>query len=251
MKETKLGQHFLINTAIAKKEIKQANIQSDDIVLEIGPGKGILTNLIAEKAKQVVAIEIDKKLFISLKKAVSENVYLINADALKYDFNDLPRFTKIVSNLPYQISSPITFKFLKYDFKKAVLVYQKEFADRMFAKPGEKDYSRLSVGIYYKAFCNHIQNIHPNCFSPPPLVESSMVELIPRKEAPFKVKDEKFFFELTKQLFNHRRKKINTTIKNIYHIYDENIPNSNFRVETLTPQQIGEISTYLYEILQS
>ena len=159
MKVTKLGQHFLINTAIAQKEIKQANIQSDDTVLEIGPGKGILTNLIAEKAKQVVAIEIDKKLYMSLKKAISENVYLINADALKYDFNDLPRFTKIISNLPFQISSPITFKFLKYDFKKAVLIYQKEFANRMFAKPGEKDYSRLSVGIYYRAFCNHIQKL--------------------------------------------------------------------------------------------
>src|SRR4030042_3085756 len=131
-----LGQNFLIDKNIAILEVKQANIESDDTVLEIGPGLGILTKLLAEKAKRVIAIEIDENLINKLKKTLPENVDLIHEDALNIDFETLPKFNKIVSNLPYQISSPITFKFLDYDFESAILIYQKEFAERLVAKPG-------------------------------------------------------------------------------------------------------------------
>ena len=127
------GQNFLIDVNVAYREVEYASINKEDIVLEIGPGKGILTNLISKKAKKVIAIEIDKYLYNYLKNTCPKNVELINSDVLELDFESLPRFNKIVSNLPFQISSPITFKILDYNFSKAVLIYQKEFADRMIA----------------------------------------------------------------------------------------------------------------------
>ncbi|MCK5459008.1 MAG: methyltransferase domain-containing protein, partial [Thermoplasmatales archaeon] len=121
---TKLGQHFLIDKHVAEREITYADIGTDDVVLEIGPGKGILTQLLAKKAKKIIAIEIDSALVEKLENTVPGNVSVIHADIMKIDFNTLPRFNKIVSNLPFQISSPVTFKLLKYPFSKAVLIYQ-------------------------------------------------------------------------------------------------------------------------------
>ena len=127
MIKPRLGQHFLINGFVADREINIANISKNDTVLEIGPGKGILTTRLAEKAKKVIAIEIDKYLVNLLLKKVPENVEIILGDALKIDFHELPKVDKIVSNIPYQISSPLTFKLLNYNFRLAVLMYQKEF----------------------------------------------------------------------------------------------------------------------------
>jgi len=155
----KIGQNFLIDKNIARREVDYANISKDDVVLEIGPGKGILTNFIAKKAKKVIGVEIDKYLFNNLKKCCPSNVELINADILKLDFESLPKFNKIVSNLPFQISSPVTFKIIDYNFSIAVLIYQKEFAQRMVGKAGSKHYSRLSVGVYYKAICEYLENV--------------------------------------------------------------------------------------------
>jgi len=146
----KLGQHFLVDEQVAGRETTYANIGKDDVVLEIGPGKGVLTQLLARDAKKVIAVEIDRFFVEELKNKMPSNVEVIHADVLKIDFNTLPLFNKIVSNLPFQISSPVTFKLLEYPFSKAVLIYQKDFADRMIAVPGTKDYSRLSVGVYYK-----------------------------------------------------------------------------------------------------
>ena len=241
---TKLGQNFLIDKNVAQREVENSNITKDDIVLEIGPGKGVLTNLLAEKAKKVIAIEIDKKLFDNLE--LPDNVVLINDDAVKIDFKTLPRFNKIVSNLPFQISSPITFKILDYDFDLAILIYQKEFAYRMIAKPGNKNYSRLSVNVYYKAKCEMIEIVPKNCFNPKPKVDSAVIKLIPRTSPAFSVSDEKFFFDLTKILFNHRRKKIKTILKNNYSFDLKKIPFLNNRVEELIPEDIGNLSNILY-----
>ena len=243
---TKLGQNFLIDNNVAKREVEQAGITSDDVVLEIGPGNGILTNLLAEKAKKVTAIEIDKDLFNRLD--VPSNVELINADALKVDFKDLG-FNKIVSNLPFQISSPVTFKFLECNFDLAVLIYQKEFADRMIAKPKSKNYSRLSVNVYYRAECEMLNVVSKTCFRPQPKVDSATIRLTPRKSLAFSVLDEKIFFTLVKNLFNHRRKKIKTTLKEHYKIEIDNLPYLNNRVEELTPEQIGKLSDVLFKRL--
>jgi len=249
MTKRKIGQNFLIDRRVAEREIDYADIKKDDVVLEIGPGRGIITKLLAEKAQKVIAIEIDENLVHELKESLADNILLINDDALKVDFKTLPKFNKIVSNLPYHISSPITFKLLDCNFTLAVLIYQKEFAERMVAKPGSKDYSRLSVGVYYKSLCNIMETIPKTCFYPQPKVDSCIVRLYPRTSPPFSVLDETFFFHLTRELFNHRRKRIKTTIHKVCSIMEnENIPYQNMRVGKISPEQIGELSNFLFEL---
>lgn len=247
MVRQRYGQHFLIDLSVATREVAYAQITKNDVVLEIGPGKGVITQLLARKAKQVIAIEIDPRLVAQLQTLLPENVTIIQGDAVQLDFQALPRFTKIVSNLPYQISSPITFKFLSCSFSKAVLIYQKDFAERLVATPGTKQYSRLTVGVSYKARCRLLEDIPKSCFSPPPEIESSIVELIPYQTPRFPVDDESFFFELTKQLFTHRRKKIRTTIKAYYGDVQQ-LPYLDLRVEQLSPEQIGELSNKVYQM---
>jgi 16S rRNA (adenine1518-N6/adenine1519-N6)-dimethyltransferase len=246
--KSKLGQNFLTNKKIAEKEVEYAFINKQDTVLEIGPGKGVLTDLLASKAKKVIAVEIDKRLVENLKEILPENVELINSDILKIDLKNLPKFNKVVSNLPFQISSPFTFKLLSYDFELAILIYQKEFADRVVAKPKTENYSRLSVNVYYKAFCEKLEMVPKSCFRPQPKVDSCMIKLIPRSTPAFDIVDETFFFDLTRNLFNFRRKKIGTIIKNLYKVKYKDFPFYDKRIEELTPEQIGAISNYLYRI---
>jgi 16S rRNA (adenine1518-N6/adenine1519-N6)-dimethyltransferase len=248
MVKQRFGQHFLIDLSVARREVEYAHLSEDDVVLEIGPGKGIITRLLAQKANQVIAIEIDRRLVELLKTTLPENVTLISGDALSVDFRTLPQFTKIVSNLPFEISSPITFKFLASSFSIAILIFQKDFAERLVASPGTKEYSRLTVGVSYKARCRILEDVPRTCFSPAPKIDSSIVELIPYKKPVFKVDNEQFFFELTKQLFNHRRKKIRYTIKSLYRNIEQ-LPYLDQRVEELTPEQIGRLSNDLYHFL--
>jgi len=243
----KIGQNFLIDKKVAERELEYASIEKNDVVLEIGPGKGIITKLLSEKAQKVIAIEIDEKLVSELKEFLPDNVLLINGDALKIDFDLLPKFNKIVSNLPFHISSPITFKLLDFDFSLAVLIYQKEFAERMVAKSGSKDYSRISVGVYYRSTCEIMETVHRSLFIPQPKIDSCVIRLQPRSSPPFFVLDEKFFFNLTRELFNHRRKKIKNTIKKVYKIEYEDIPFQSRRVEEISPEQIGELSDFLFK----
>jgi 16S rRNA (adenine1518-N6/adenine1519-N6)-dimethyltransferase len=248
MARPRLGQHFLIDQSIAQRELAYAGITSEDVVLEIGPGKGIITRLLAAHAKQVIAIEIDPRLAEELRKTLPVNVTLLCSDALEVDFDTLPPFSKIVSNLPFEISSPIMFKFLQQRFSIAVLILQKDFADRLVASPGTKEYSRLTVSVSYKASCRILEIIPRDCFFPPPRVESAIIELIPYHAPRFTVADEPFFFELTKQLFTHRRKKIRYTVRAQYgNITD--LPFLDQRVEELTPEQIGRLSDQLSERL--
>lgn len=245
MTKKKFGQHFLTDLSVAQREIRYAEVTQDDTVLEIGPGRGILTKLLAEKAKQVIAIEIDEQLVAYLQTIMPKNVQIIQGDAVKLDFHMFPRFTKVVANLPFQISSAITFKLLNYDFSKAVLMYQKEFAERMVAKPGSKNYSRLSVAIYYKTTCRQVEIVSKKCFFPRPKVDSSIVILTPRKTPPFPVENESFFFTLTRELFNHRRKKIKHVLRYLFEELSEEIPYQNMRVEQLTPEEIAGLSNLL------
>jgi 16S rRNA (adenine1518-N6/adenine1519-N6)-dimethyltransferase len=245
MARQRLGQHFLIDSSVAQREVAYAQVTSHDVVLEIGPGKGIITCVLAEKAKQVIAIEIDKRLVKYLQPLLPKNVTLICQDALTVDFHRLPPFTKIVSNLPFEISSPLMFKFLQSRFSVAILIFQKDFAQRLVASPGTKDYSRLTVGVSYKARCRILETVPKHCFSPIPNVDSAVVELIPYKKPRFMVENEQFFFELTTQLFTHRRKKIRYTLKSIA-TNIEQLPYLDQRVEQLTPEQIGELSNQLY-----
>ena len=234
----KLGQNFLIDKRVAERQIKYANLKKDDVVLEIGAGYGILTKRIARIAK-VIAIEIDERFIESLQQI--RNVEVIHADALAIDLNDFD-FNKVISNLPYKISSPITFKLLDRGFELAILMYQKEFASRLVAKPGSKEYSKLSVMAYYKANFELLEEVPPKAFRPIPKVSSCIVKVVPIGRR-FDV-DEKIFYRVTDALFKHRRKKIKNALS-IEGFDFDTIPYGEKRVEQLEPEKIAYIANYL------
>ncbi len=239
----KLGQNYLIDISVAEREIQYANLHKDDVVLEVGPGRGILTKLLAQTAKKVIIVEIDEKLVEFLRNNLEyKNIDIIHKDIMKIDLN-LLNFNKIVANLPFQISSPFTFKLLNQRFTKAVMIYQKEFAKRMIGKPGTEEYSRLSVALHYKAKCRILEIVSRKSFRPIPKVDGAIVEIIPRKKAPFFVRNEEEFFKLTKLLFSYRRKKIGNIVNRYYKVKD--VPFSDSRVDELSPSDIGRISDFI------
>ena len=213
-----LGQNYLIDKNKRNQIIGFGDVDKNDVVLEIGTGIGTLTIELAKKAKKVIAIEQDENICKILTKRLKDekidNVELINNDALKVDF---PKFNKIISNLPYQISSPITFKFLDYDFDLAILMYQKEFADRMNGEVGSKNYSRLSAMLYFKCNVETLTNVSAESFIPKPKIDSTVVKLTP-KENKISDDDFKIYSNFTKALFQHRNKKIKNALIDSRHI---------------------------------
>ena len=198
--------------------INFGNINKEDVILEIGTGIGTLTIELAKKAKKVIAIEQDENICKILAKRLKDekidNVELLNEDALNVEF---PKFNKIISNLPYQISSPITFKFLDYDFDLAVLMYQKEFANRMNGKVGTKNYSRLSAMLYFKCDVEKLTDVSSESFIPKPKIDSTVVKLTP-KENKISEEDFKIYSKFTKALFQHRNKKIRNALIDSRHV---------------------------------
>ena len=213
-----LGQNYLIDKNKRDQIIKFANITPEDTVLEIGAGIGTLTIELAKKAGKVIAIEQDPKickiLGERLKNEKIDNVEIINDDALKVEF---PKFNKIVSNLPYQISSPITFKFLDYNFELAILMYQKEFGDRMMGGVESKNYSRLSAMLYFKCDSKKLADVSCESFIPKPKVDSVVLSLTPKN---FQIPNEDFdiYSKFCRALFQHRKKKIRNALIDSRHI---------------------------------
>ena len=213
-----LGQNYLIDKNKRDQIVNFGNISKEDVVLEIGTGIGTLTIELAKRAKKVIAIEQDKKISEILAQRLEDekidNVELINDDALKVDF---PPFNKIISNLPYQISSPITFKFLDYDFDLAILMYQKEFASRMNGKVATKNYSRLSAMLYFKCEVEKLTEVSNESFIPKPQIDSTVVRLTPKENG---ISDEDFetYSKFTRALFQHRNKKIKNALIDSRHI---------------------------------
>ena len=205
------GQNFLINSNIIKYQIDKAEISSKDNVLEIGAGLGNLTKCIIAKAKKTFVIELDNRLVRFLRDEFSSfsNFEIISGDAVKVDF---PSFNKCVSNLPYQISSPITFKLLEHQFENAILMYQREFAQRIFADPGTSDYSRLSVMINLKADCEYLKTIKPSSFLPPPKVHSSLV--LVRRKGIIQPIYESNFNDFVTLLFSNKKKIVRSVLLN-------------------------------------
>ena len=249
------GQNFLIDASIINFQVQQAEINSKDIILEVGGGIGNLTKCLVKNAKKVYVIEFDKRLydFLNDNFSIYDKVEIILGDAVKVEW---PHFTKCVANLPYQISSPFTFKLLATTFEKSLLLYQKEFAMRMQAKPGEKHYSRLSVMVQFKALCRYLKTIKPTSFYPPPKVESALVELKP-KDYTIEIEEELFQLFVTK-LFNNKKQLVRKVVarlcKNLNDIEEtrsiiQNLPLSNRRVFTLTLEELFEIFGYLRDYL--
>lgn len=233
------GQNFLIDDRVADRQVEFAGISPNDKVLEVGPGLGILTSRLIERSSDVTCIEIDDILAEHVRETYGDKLTLIKGDAVKVPF---PRFDVFVSNLPYSVSTPIIFKLLEYDFRKAIVMVQKEFADRMVADVGSPEYSRLTVNLFYRSDCRILEKVPRSRFKPQPKVDSAIVEIVPRP-APFEVLDEKLFFKVTEATFNHRRKKIGTSLRSAGLIDKESdIPFLDSRVETLRPTEIADIA---------
>ncbi len=194
-----LGQHFIVDEEIFERECAYAELSKDDVVLEIGCGDGRLTKVIAKYAKKVIAIEKDPILADLAMQNVPENVEVINADFLEMK---LPKFDKIVANIPYSISSKILEKIFGYNWSVAVMTFQKEFAERFFAKPGEKNYSRITLLVNYHSIPEYLETISKGKFYPIPKVDSALVRLT-RKGVP---KLPESFWEMVKILFQHKKK---------------------------------------------
>ena len=206
----RLGQNFTVNSDILRRLVEYASLTEDDVVLEVGAGFGFLTQLLSGECKKVIAVEVDPQLVSFLRKQLRnlKNVDLVEGDILKAS---LPAFNKVVSAPPYSISSPLLFRLLETKFDLAVLILQKEFAERLAAPVGSKDYGRITVTIYYRADVELLDAVSRKMFYPPPDVDSMMLRLKPR-DPPFHVDDEAIFFELVRTLFTQRNKKVRNAL---------------------------------------
>lgn len=223
--QKRYGQNFLIDTHVLERIIREAGITKDDMVLEIGPGIGTLTQYLCESARKVIAVEIDKNLIPILENdtlAEYDNVTIINEDILKLDINKLVeeendgRPVKIVANLPYYITTPIIMGLFEshVPLESITIMVQKEVADRMQTGPGSKDYGALSLAVQYYAEPEIVANVPPNCFMPRPNVASAVIRLTRHREFPVEVLDEKIMFRIIRAAFNQRRKTLQNSIHN-------------------------------------
>ncbi|NIQ38040.1 MAG: ribosomal RNA small subunit methyltransferase A [Proteobacteria bacterium] len=219
----RLGQHFLIDKNAMYKVVRVADLRPDDLVLEIGPGRGEMTSLLAERSRRVIAVEIDKTLASQLaeKTAFLEKVDVIHGDALKVDFEEIRRQVggrmKVVANLPYQISTPLLMRLVTFRhlFSSMVLMLQKEVALRVVGKPGSKEYGSLSVILQVYTTPTIEMFLPPDCFFPRPKVASALVRFLVHETPRIEIHDEKAFRQVVRSSFGHRRKILKNSLKSI------------------------------------
>ncbi len=224
MFQKKFGQNFLIDTHVLEKIITAAGVTKEDCVLEIGPGIGTMTQFLAEHARQVIAVEIDKNLIPILEETLEEytNVTVINEDILKVDIRSLAeRYNggnpiKVVANLPYYITTPIIMGLFESSvpIDNITVMVQKEVADRMQEGPGSKDYGALSLAVQYYARPEIVANVPPNCFIPRPNVGSAVIRLTRHRKMPVQVKNPELMFKIIRASFNQRRKTLQNGLGN-------------------------------------
>jgi len=223
-----LGQNFLKDDAVVQRIVESANLSSDDVVVEIGPGKGVLTELLAKKCKKVIAIELDERMveFIKNKFSGIKNVEIIHGDILKINLPELvhgQQFTvhgyKVIANLPYYITSPIIRLLLETEFppSEMILMVQKEVAERIVAKPGEM--SILAVSVQYYAEPSYLFTVPRSAFDPEPKVESAVIKIVNSSRSTVHSKDEaKNFFRMVKAGFSAKRKTLVNNLSNGLHV---------------------------------
>lgn len=228
----KLGQHFLRDARYADRAVEAAKLVKDDIVLEVGPGTGVLTRRLIATGARVIAVELDAELADGIARDLPR-VDLIRGDAVQVE---LPRFSACVSNLPYQISSPFLFRLLEREFRVAVLLLQKEFADRLVARPGSGEYGRLTVNASRRADVKIIAKVPPGAFDPPPRVDSALVLLSPRAPG-FDVPPN--FDDVVERAFAQRRKKLSNSLNS------KDVPHADRRPEELTPKEFADVARHL------
>ena len=260
--QKKFGQNFLIDTHVLDKIIDASGVTEDDFVLEIGPGIGTMTQYLCERAREVVAVEIDKNLIPILSDTLKNysNVTVINEDILKLDICKLAeeknqgKPIKVVANLPYYITTPIIMGLFEshVPIDSITIMVQKEVAERMQEKPGSKEYGALSLAVQYYAKPEIVANVPPNCLMPRPNVGSAVIRLTRHEKPPVEVEDEKLMFRIIRASFNQRRKTLANGLNNSpeIHLPKEVIQESivslgvpeNIRGEALSLEQFAELS---------
>ena len=263
--QKRFGQNFLIDTHVLDKIIDSAQITKDDFVLEIGPGIGTMTQYLCERAREVVAVEIDKNLIPILSDTLKNysNVTVINEDILKLDICKLAEEKnqgepiKVVANLPYYITTPIIMGLFEshVPIDSITVMVQKEVADRMQVGPGTKDYGALSLAVQFYAKPEIVANVPPNCFMPRPNVGSAVIRLTRHEEVPVQVDDEKLMFHIIRASFNQRRKTLANGLSNApqVHLSKEEIQECiaelgeplTIRGEALTLEQFAALSNII------
>lgn len=266
--QKKFGQNFLIDSNILENIIEAAEITKEDCVLEIGPGIGTMTQYLCENAREVVAVEIDKKLIPILTQdtlAAYDNITIINEDILKVDINKMVqeknggRPIKVVANLPYYITTPIIMGLFEshVPLDSITIMVQKEVADRMQVGPGTKDYGALSLAVQYYASPKVMMTVPAGCFMPRPKVDSAVIRLTRYQNPPVKVSDEGFLFDIIRASFNQRRKTLVNGLGNaadlrvtkekvLEALESMGLP-ATVRGEALTLEQFAQLSELLFE----
>lgn len=264
-----LGQNFLINQDVVDKIVDSAQIEKEDLVIEIGPGLGTLTKCLLEKAKKVISVEIDKKMINILQDRFSiySNFELLSNDILKVNLKQIIKIqkeklgvknVKIVANLPYYITTPIVMKLLeeKLDLESITIMIQKEVADRLIAIPGQKNTGAITYSIYYYAISQDIMEVPNYSFIPEPDVTSKVIKLNIRKKPIVEVQEEQLMFKIIKSAFMQRRKTLLNSLKNanIFKTKEEAIKllksldlNENIRAEQLSLNDFAKITNKIIE----
>lgn len=263
--QKKFGQNFLIDSHVVEKIIRSANLTKEDCILEIGPGIGTMTQYLAEAAREVIAVEIDKNLIPILSETLQayDNVTIINEDILKVNIQQLVdkhnqgKPIKVVANLPYYITTPIIMGLFEshVPIDSITVMVQKEVADRMQVGPGTKDYGALSLAVQYYAKPEIVANVPPNCFIPRPNVGSAVIRLTRHEVCPVEVADEALMFKLIRASFNQRRKTLVNALGNapelgisketIKEVLDAEGLSQTIRGEALTLEQFAALSNRL------
>lgn len=261
--QKKYGQNFLIDPHVLEKIVYAARITKEDCVLEIGPGIGTMTQYLAESAREVVAVEIDRALIPILEDTLSayDNVTVINEDIMKVDIQRLVqernqgRPIKVVANLPYYITTPIIMNLLEKNvpLQSITIMVQKEVAERMQVGPGTKDYGALSLAVQYYARPEVVANVPAGCFMPRPNVDSSVIRLTRYPQPPVEVADEKHMFAVIRASFNQRRKTLANGLANGMGMPRERVTEAlgkmglspTIRGEALTLEQFAQLSNLL------
>lgn len=220
----KFGQNFITDSNLLQKIADAADVGSDDVVIEVGPGAATLTKALAQRAKAVIAIEIDQDLLPIIQETMQpfDNFYLVHGDALELDLDkivteklgNLYRY-KVVANLPYYITTPLVMHFLEQGFSidRIVIMVQKEVADRFSALPGKKDYGAITVSLNYYGSVRNAFPVSRHMFTPQPDVDSAVVDIQPWREKPIQADNEDLFRHLIKAAFGQRRKTLNNALK--------------------------------------
>ncbi len=263
----KYGQNFLIDGNIVSNIVKNAEITKEDTVLEIGPGIGTMTQVLCEQAKNVIAVEIDKRLIDVLTFTLRDydNVTVINSDILKCNIEELCKQyssngrLKVVANLPYYITTPIIMELLEKNNNSVIesitVMIQKEVAERLGAEPGNKDYGAITLSINYYSDANIVMTVPASCFMPRPNVDSAVIRMDIYDKPPVATKDEVKMFKVIKAAFSQRRKTLVNSVSSSTDIAKETILKSlnemglseSVRGETLSLEQFAELSDRIIE----